>query len=63
MGGQRVLVTGVGTFWGGRTAQVIEQDAVDVLTPLGFKEYRIPDYGADPDGNVHDMSKLVYTFE
>jgi RimJ/RimL family protein N-acetyltransferase len=40
----------------------LEQDAVDVLTPLGFKEYRIPGYGADPDGNVHDMSKLVYSF-
>jgi GNAT superfamily N-acetyltransferase len=40
----------------------LEQDAIDVLTPLGFKEYRIPGYGADPDGNTHDMSKLVYTF-
>ncbi|MGH9323784.1 MAG: GNAT family N-acetyltransferase [Vicinamibacteria bacterium] len=40
----------------------LEQDAVDVLTPLGFKEYRIPAYGADPDGNAHDMSKLVYSF-
>ncbi len=41
----------------------LEQDAVDVLTPLGFKEHRIPGYGADPDGNVHDMSMLVYTFD
>jgi len=41
----------------------LEQDAVDVLTPLGFKEYRIPGYGADPDGNTHDMSKLVYSFD
>lgn len=41
----------------------LEQDAVDVLTPLGFKEYRIPGYGADPDGTSHDMSKLVYSFQ
>jgi RimJ/RimL family protein N-acetyltransferase len=40
----------------------LEQDAIDVLTPLGFREYRIADYGADADGNVHDMSKLVYSF-
>ena len=39
----------------------LEQDAIDVLTPLGFEEYRIPGYGADPDGDVHDMSKLVYS--
>lgn len=41
----------------------LEQDAVDVLTRLGFKEYRVPGYGADPDGNAHDMSKLVYSFD
>lgn len=40
----------------------LEQDAIDVLTPLGFEEYRIPSYGVDPDGGTHDMSKLVYTF-
>ena len=38
----------------------LEQDAIDVLDPLGFKEYRVPGYGVDPDGNVHDMSKLVF---
>jgi RimJ/RimL family protein N-acetyltransferase len=41
----------------------LEQDAVEVLTKLGFAEYRIPGYGADPDGRGHDMSKLVYSFE
>lgn len=41
----------------------LERDAIEVLTPLGFKEYRIPGYGADPDGNAHDMTKLVYSFE
>ncbi|HSF18932.1 MAG TPA: GNAT family N-acetyltransferase [Vicinamibacteria bacterium] len=40
----------------------LEQDAIEVLTPLGFKEYRIPGYGTDPDGNNHDMSKLVFSF-
>jgi GNAT superfamily N-acetyltransferase len=41
----------------------LEQDAIDVLTPLGFTEYKIPGYGADPDGNRHDMSKLVFSFD
>ena len=39
----------------------VEQDAIDVLTPLGFTEYRIPRYGVDPDGNSHDMTKLVFS--
>jgi UDP-glucose 4-epimerase len=33
--GRRVLVTGLGTFWGGRVAQAIEQDpSVDVIVGL-----------------------------
>lgn len=36
-----------------------EQDAVETLRSLGFEEHRIPGYGADPDGNPHDMAKLV----
>jgi GNAT superfamily N-acetyltransferase len=40
----------------------LERDAIDVLKPLGFEEHRIPGYGADPDGNSHDMSMLVYSF-
>ncbi len=40
----------------------LERDAIDVLTPLGFTEYRIAGYGADPNGNSHDMSKLVFSF-
>jgi hypothetical protein len=40
----------------------LERDAIDVLKPLGFQEHRIPGYGADPDGNSHDMSMLVYSF-
>ncbi len=41
----------------------LERDAIEVLTPLGFQEYTIPGYGADPDGNAHDMTKLVYSFD
>ncbi|TDI39843.1 MAG: N-acetyltransferase [Acidobacteria bacterium] len=40
----------------------LESDAIEVLKRLGFKEYRIPDYGVDPDGAAHDMSKLVFSF-
>jgi GNAT superfamily N-acetyltransferase len=36
-----------------------EADAVDTLRTLGFDEFRMPGYGADPDGNRHDMVKLV----
>ncbi|HEX6419410.1 MAG TPA: NAD-dependent epimerase/dehydratase family protein [Acidimicrobiales bacterium] len=37
--GRRVLVTGVGTFWGGRVAQAIERDpSVDVIVGLGTNE-------------------------
>lgn len=40
----------------------LERDAVQVLKELGFKEYRIESYGADPDGGTHDMTKLIYSF-
>jgi ribosomal protein S18 acetylase RimI-like enzyme len=36
-----------------------EKDAVETLRTLGFDELRVPGYGADPDGNRHDMVKLV----
>lgn len=36
-----------------------EADAVGTLRTLGFDEFRMPGYGADPDGNRHDMVKLV----
>lgn len=36
-----------------------EQDALETLKGLGFEEYRIAGYGTDPDGDQHDMSKLV----
>jgi len=36
-----------------------EADAVQTLTYLGFQGYTIPGYGTDPDGNQHDMIKMV----
>ena len=37
--GRRVLVTGLGTFWGGRVAQALEHDpAVDVIVGLDREE-------------------------
>jgi UDP-glucose 4-epimerase len=37
--GRRVLVTGLGTFWGGRAAQALEQDDdVDVIVGLDIEE-------------------------
>jgi GNAT superfamily N-acetyltransferase len=36
-----------------------EADAVLTLTGLGFDSYIIPGYGTDPDGNQHDMVKMV----
>ncbi len=37
----------------------LEADAIRVLTELGFRSYEVPGYGADPDGNPHDMTLLV----
>jgi UDP-glucose 4-epimerase len=40
--GRRVLVTGLGTFWGGRVAQALEADpGVDVIVGLDTREPRI----------------------
>jgi GNAT superfamily N-acetyltransferase len=36
-----------------------EADAVTTLKNLGFAGYTIPGYGTDPDGNQHDMIKMV----
>lgn len=36
-----------------------EADAVQTLRELGFESYTIPGYGTDPDGNQHDMIKMV----
>jgi GNAT superfamily N-acetyltransferase len=37
----------------------LEADAVRTLRDLGFEGYTIPGYGTDPDGNQHDMIKMV----
>lgn len=37
----------------------LEEDAVRVLSDLGFEATVFPGYGADPDGNPHDMTKML----
>ena len=37
----------------------LEADAVRTLSDLGFDGYTVPGYGTDPDGNQHDMIKMV----
>lgn len=37
----------------------LEADAVATLEELGFKSFVQPGYGTDPDGNQHDMTKLI----
>jgi len=36
-----------------------EADAVATLRGLGFQGFTVPEYGTDPDGNQHDMIKMV----
>jgi GNAT superfamily N-acetyltransferase len=37
----------------------LEADAVKTLEELGFSAFVQPGYGTDPDGNQHDMTKLI----
>lgn len=37
----------------------LEADAVATLEGQGFERYQVPGYGTDPDGNPHDMTKMV----
>ena len=37
----------------------LEADAVKTLENLGFKSFVQEGYGTDPDGNQHDMTKLI----
>jgi len=37
----------------------LEADAIRVLAEHGFRKYEVPGYGADPDGNTHDMTLMV----
>jgi UDP-glucose 4-epimerase len=41
--GRRVLITGIGSFWGGRVAQALEQDRdVEMIVGLGVDEPQVP---------------------
>jgi UDP-glucose 4-epimerase len=41
--GRRVLITGIGTFWGGRVAQALERDDdVEMIVGLGVEEPQVP---------------------
>lgn len=37
----------------------LEVDAIATLSDLGFDSHLLPGYGTDPDGNQHDMIKMV----
>ncbi len=37
----------------------LEEQAIKTLEGLGFDSQNWPGYGTDPDGNQHDMTKLV----
>ena len=37
----------------------LEVDAIRVLSELGFRRIEVPGYGADPDGEAHDMTLMV----
>lgn len=37
----------------------LEAEAIQVLTDLGFKAFFFPGYGVDPDGDPHDMTKMI----
>lgn len=41
--GRRVLITGIGSFWGGRVAQALEEDPdVEMIVGLGVQEPQVP---------------------
>jgi UDP-glucose 4-epimerase len=41
--GRRILVTGIGSFWGSRVAEALERDLdIDVIVGLGTEEPRVP---------------------
>jgi UDP-glucose 4-epimerase len=65
--GMRVLVTGVGTFWGGRTAQIIEQDpSVEVVVGLDTRAPTVPLERTEivrADSSYSILSRLVQATE
>jgi len=67
MAGQRILVTGVGTFWGGRTAQIIEQDpSVEIVVGLDTRPPTVPLERTEvvrADSSYSILSRLVRATE
>lgn len=65
--GQRILVTGVGTFWGGRTAQIIEQDpSVEIVVGLDTRAPTVPLERTEvvrADSSYSILSRLVRATE
>jgi UDP-glucose 4-epimerase len=65
--GQRVLVTGIGTFWGGRTAQIIEQDpSVEIVVGLDTRAPTVPLERTEvvrADSSYSILSRLVRATE
>jgi len=65
--GQRILVTGIGTFWGGRTAQIIEQDpAVEIVVGLDTRAPTVPLERTEvvrADSSYSILSRLVRATE
>jgi len=37
----------------------LEADAIKTLRDQGFESFTVPGYGTDPDGQPHDMTKMV----
>jgi UDP-glucose 4-epimerase len=64
---QRILVTGIGTFWGGRTAQIIEQDpSVEVVVGLDTRAPTVPLERTEvvrADSSYSILSRLVQATE
>lgn len=73
--GRRVLVTGLGSFWGGRVAQALERDdSVEVIIGLDRKEPQVPlertDYVRADEGysildrivRATEVDTIVHTF-
>src|SRR6185295_19472396 len=60
---RRVLVTGLGTFWGGRAAQVLEQDDdVDVIVGVDREEPTVELHRTEyvrSDENYSILSRIV----
>jgi UDP-glucose 4-epimerase len=63
----RVLVTGIGTFWGGRVAQVLERDPrVEVVVGLDARDPQVPLQRTEvvrADSSYSIMSRLVRATE